>query len=158
MMATVSMDSIQFYQPPFMAPLFGGKYTASPHIDPEPLVAPRHMKGSQVLESIDVTALDGWGDFGLQHNSGRDQDAVSEDDLPTFEELEELLRPTLRKKGLIGEPKNPEYSLQRADQQKWTRLVNVGDSQGRCINSAPLLDQAASNDIQRGQSLLIATS
>jgi hypothetical protein len=48
-----------------MAPLFSGKYTATPHIDPEPLVAPHYMKGSEVLESIDVTALDGWGDFGL---------------------------------------------------------------------------------------------
>lgn len=56
------------------------------------------MKGSEVPESIDVTALDGWGDFGLQHNSGRDQDEVSEDNLPTLKELEELLRPTLRKK------------------------------------------------------------
>jgi hypothetical protein len=91
----------------FMAPLFSGKYTASPHIDPEPLVAPRCMKGSEVLESIGVTALDGWGNFGLQHNSGRYQDAVNEDDLPTLEELEKLLRPTLRKKILIGEPKKP---------------------------------------------------
>jgi hypothetical protein len=102
-MATVSMDSIQFYQPPFMTPLFSGKYTALPHIDPKPSVEPRYLKGSQVLESVDVTALDGWGDFGLQHHSGQDQDAVSEDDLPT---LEELLRPTLRKKVLIKSLKN----------------------------------------------------
>jgi hypothetical protein len=128
MMATVSMDSIQFYQPPFMAPLFSRKYTASLHIDPEPLVAPRHMEGSPVLESIDVIALDGWGDFGLQHNLGRDQDAVSEDDLPTLEELEELLRPTLRKKVLIEAPKNSEYALQRANRQAWPRLVDIGDS------------------------------
>jgi hypothetical protein len=88
------------------------------------------MKRSQILESVDVIAPDGWGDFGLQHNSGRDQDVVSEDDLPT---LEELLRLTLRKKGkvLIGEPKKAEHALQRADQQVWPRLVDVCHSQGR---------------------------
>ena len=68
-MATVNMDSVQFYQPPFMTPLFSRKYSTSLHIDHEPPAAPRY-KGSQVLESFGVPALDGWGDFRLQHNSG----------------------------------------------------------------------------------------
>jgi hypothetical protein len=57
-MATVNMDSVQFYQPPFITPLFGKKYSTSLHIDHEPLVAPRY-KGSQVLKSFSVPALDG---------------------------------------------------------------------------------------------------
>lgn len=51
---------------PFIAFLFSGKYTASPHVNHKPSVEPRHMKRSQVLESVDVSDLDGWGDFGLQ--------------------------------------------------------------------------------------------
>jgi hypothetical protein len=84
-MATISMDSIQFYQPPFTNPLFTNKYTAL-----------RHAKGSQVLKSAGVIALDGCGDFGPERDFGQDQGAVSEDNLPT---LEDLLRPTLPKKG-----------------------------------------------------------
>lgn len=117
---------------PFMTPLFGGKYTASLHIDPEPPAAPCHKKGSQVLEPFGLAALDEWGDFGSQYNSGRDEDTVSEDDLPT---LKELLRPTLPKDVSIEEPEKSEHTLQRAGQQAWTRLLDVGDSQGRCINS-----------------------
>lgn len=124
-MATISMDSVQFYQPPFMKPLFGRKHTTSLHIDYEPSAALRHKEGSQVL-------LDGWGDFGPQYNSGRDMDAVSEDDLPP---LEEILRPTSRKEVLIDEPEKSKHALPRASQQAWTRLVDVGDSQGRCIVS-----------------------
>jgi hypothetical protein len=67
-MAAVNMDSVQFYQPPFMAPLYGRKYSASLHIDHEPPAAPRYKKGS--LESFSVVALDGWDDFGSQYNSG----------------------------------------------------------------------------------------
>jgi hypothetical protein len=134
MMATISMDSIQFYQPPLMTPLFSGKYTASPHIDPEPPVAPRYKKGSQVLESASSTVVDRRGDFGSQHDSGRDQDAVNEDedDLPT---IKELLRRTLRKEDLIEEPEDRERTLQRADQRGRSRLLDAGDSQGGCINS-----------------------
>lgn len=110
------MDSIQFYQPPFTNPLFTNKYTAL-----------RHAKGSQVLKSAGVIALDECGDFGSERDFGQDQGAVSEDDLPT---LEELLRPTLPKKVLIAEPKPPKHTLQSANQQAWTRLVDVGDSQG----------------------------
>jgi hypothetical protein len=124
MVATVSMDSIQFYEPPFMSPFFSSKCAASPHTDPAPPVVPCHMKGSQALDSVGVIALDEWGDFGSQYNLGRDQDAVSEDDWPT---LEELLRPTLHKEVLIEEPKEPEHALQRANEQSWTRLVDVGD-------------------------------
>jgi len=35
MMATVNIDSIQFYQTPFITPLFSSKYTPSPYIDPK---------------------------------------------------------------------------------------------------------------------------
>jgi hypothetical protein len=107
-MATVNIDSIQFYQPPFMTPLFSGKYAASLHIDPEPLAAPRHKKGSQVLEPFGGAALDGWGNFGSQYNLGRDEDTVSEDDLPT---LKELLRPTLLKEVLMEEPEKSKHTL-----------------------------------------------
>jgi hypothetical protein len=139
-MATVNMDSVQFYQPPFMTPLFGRKYSTSLLIDHEPPAAPRHKKGSQVLESFGAPALDGWDDFGLQHNSGRDQDAVSEDDFPT---LEALLCPTLRKQV----SKATKHTLQTADQRPLlrssscvniaqSRFKDLGDSQGRSINSA----------------------
>jgi len=134
------MDSVQFYQPPFMKPLFGGKHAASLHIDPKHPAAPRHKNESQVL-------LDGWGDFGSQYNSGRDQDAVSEDDLPT---VEELLCPTLRNEFSIEDPEDPEHVLQTANQRSpqgiggyintaQPRLVDLGDSQGTCISSALLL-------------------
>lgn len=74
------------------------------------------------------------GRLWIANNSGRDQDVVSEDDLPTFEEL---LRLTLRKEVLIGEPKKAEHALQRADQQAWPRLVDVGHSQGRDGEGGP---------------------
>jgi hypothetical protein len=135
MMATVNMDSIQFYQPPFMTPLFSGKFTASLHIDPEPPIAPRCKKGSQVLESASTTAVDRGGDFGSQHDSGQDQDIVSDDDFPT---VKDLLCRTLRKEDLMGEPKDREHVLQRADQRARSRLLDAGDSQGRCINSTLL--------------------
>jgi hypothetical protein len=76
----------------------------------KPPVVSRHMKGSQAPESIGVIALDEWGDFESQHNLGQDQDAASEDDLPT---LEELLRPTLRKEDSIGGPKTLSTSSRR---------------------------------------------
>jgi hypothetical protein len=146
MIATVNMDSVQFYQPPFMTPLFGGKYTASMHIDPKPLAAPRHKKGSQVLKSFSVAALNGWGDFGSQHILGQDEDAVSEVDLPT---LKELLRPTLHMEVLIEEPEKPMHALQRANQrslQRSSSYINtaqprskdLGVSQGMCFSSALL--------------------
>lgn len=139
-MATVNMDSVQFYQPPFMKPLFGSKQAAPLHIDPKHPAAPRYKNGSQVF-------LDGWGDFGSQYNSGRDQDAVSEDDLPT---VEELLCPTLRKEISIEDPEDPKHALQTANQRSprgnggyinaaRSRLVDLGDSHGTCINSALLL-------------------
>lgn len=68
MTATISMDSIPVYQPPFTTPLFSGKYAASPRIDPEASVGPRYAKGSQVLTSADVIARDGWGGFGLERD------------------------------------------------------------------------------------------
>jgi hypothetical protein len=139
-MATVNMDSVQFYQPPFMTPLFGRKYSTSSHIDHEPSAAPRY-KGSQVLEPFGVPALDGWDDLGLQHNSGRDQDAVSEEDFPT---LEALLHPTLRKKV----SKATKHTLQTADQRPLlrssscvntvqSRFKDLGDSQGTGIRRWP---------------------
>jgi hypothetical protein len=64
MMATINMDSVQFYQLPFRTSLFSGKYAASPHIDPKSPVGPLHAK-SQALKSVGVIVLDGWGDFGL---------------------------------------------------------------------------------------------
>jgi hypothetical protein len=91
-----------------MTPLFGEKHTALLHIDPEPPAAPSHKKGSQVLEPFGSAALDGWGDFGSQYNSGRNVDAVSEDDLPT---LKKLLRPTLPKEVSIEEPEKSEHAL-----------------------------------------------
>jgi hypothetical protein len=91
-----------------MTPLFGGKHTALLHIDPEPPAVPCHKKGSQVLEPFGSAALDGWGDFGSQYNSGRDEDVVSEDDLPT---LKKLLRPMLPKEVLIEEPEKSEHAL-----------------------------------------------
>jgi hypothetical protein len=124
-----------------VTPLFGKKYTTSLHIDHEPPVGPRY-KGSQVLESFGMPALDGWDDFGLQHNLGRDQDAVSEDDFPT---LEALLRPTLRKQ--IS--KATKHTLQTADQRPLlssshvntaqSEFKDLGDSQGTGINSTPPL-------------------
>jgi hypothetical protein len=73
------------------------------------------------------------------NNSGRDQDVVSEDDLLT---LEALLRPTLRKQV----SKATKHALQTADQRPLqrssscvntalSRFKDLGDSQGRCINS-----------------------
>jgi len=127
--------------------LFGRKHTTSPYIDYEPSAALRHKEGSQVL-------LDGWGDFGSQYNSGRDIDAVSEDDLPP---LEEILRPTLRKEVLIDEPEKSKHALPRASQQAWTRLMDVDDSQGKCIVSTSA-DQAASNHLQRDHLFLKMTT
>jgi hypothetical protein len=92
-----------------MTPLFCRKYSTSLHIDHEPVAAPRYKKGSQVLESFSVPALDGWDDFGSEHNSGRDQDTISEDNFPT---LEALLRPTLRKQV----SKATKHTPQAADQ------------------------------------------
>jgi hypothetical protein len=111
-MAAVNMDSIQFYQPPFMNPWFGGKRTASPYIDPKPKVAAHCKKGSEVLKSVGITARGRWGNFGLEHNSGQDDNVADEDYLPT---IEELLRPTSRKENSTQEPPNAE---------------SVGDSQG----------------------------
>lgn len=121
-MATVNMDSVQFYQPPFMKPLFGSKHTALLHIDPKHPAAPHH-KG----------------------RLGRDQDAVSEDDLPTLE----LLYPTLYKGISIEDPEDLEHGLQTANQRSprgngvyantaQSRSVDLGDSQGTCISSALL--------------------
>jgi hypothetical protein len=62
-MAIINMDSVQFYQPPFMTLLFG-KDSTSLHIDHEPPV-PLYYKRSYVLESFGVPSLDGWDDFGL---------------------------------------------------------------------------------------------
>jgi hypothetical protein len=76
-----------------MTPLSGKKHSTLPHIDLKPLVA-LHYKGSQVLKSFSMLSLDGWDDFGLQHNLDQDQDVVSENDFST---LEALLRPALRK-------------------------------------------------------------
>jgi hypothetical protein len=102
-----------------------------------------YKKGSH---SVGVATLDGWGGFGSQRNSGRDQDAVSKDDLPT---LEALLRPTLRKQV----SKATKHVLQTVDQRPpprsssnvntaQSRLKDLGDSQGRGINPAlPLAKQ-----------------
>jgi hypothetical protein len=51
-----------------------------------------------------VVALDGWGDFDSQYNLGRDEDAVSKDNLPTLKEL-------LGKEVLIEEPEKSEHAL-----------------------------------------------
>jgi hypothetical protein len=92
-----------------MTPLFSGKYTASPCIDPKP----QGKKGSLALESASITAQER-SDFESQHDLSRDYDTVDEDYLPT---LEELLRPTLRKQDSIREPPSTENTLQRADQR-----------------------------------------
>jgi hypothetical protein len=139
-MATVNMDSVQFYQLPFMKPLFGSKQAALLHINPKHPATPRHKNGSQVFP-------DEWSDFGSQYNSGRDQDAVSEDDLPT---VKELLCPTLRKEISIEDPEDPEHALQMANQRSrlgnggyintaQSRSVDLGDTHGTCISSALLL-------------------
>jgi len=74
-MAAVNMDSIQFYQPPFMNPLFGGKRTALLYIDPKHQVAALR-KGTEVLESAGITARGGGGDFGLEDDSGQDENVT----------------------------------------------------------------------------------
>lgn len=61
--AFVSMESIHFYNPPFMKLVFGRKYTTSPHIDHKPPVALSHKKGSQAFKSTSAIAVDGGGDF-----------------------------------------------------------------------------------------------
>jgi hypothetical protein len=71
MMATINMDSVQFYQPPFTTALFSGKYAASPHIHPKSPVGPLHAKKSQALKSVGVIALDGWGDFGSGNRNAK---------------------------------------------------------------------------------------
>lgn len=137
MMVTFSMDSIQFYQPPPGAPSFRTKYTALSYLPLQPPGAPRHKKGSQVLEPARTTAVDTTRDFLSQHNSIQHQDMVDDDEVPT---TEELLRPTLCKQVLKGE-----QALQTAYQRLLQRsssyvntsqsgFKNLGDSQGRCIN------------------------
>jgi len=134
MTASVSMDSIQFYQPHLTTSSFSSKYTASPYIDPKRSVAPPYQKGRQVLNSASTTAIDRGGDFGSQHDLGRNQDIVDEDDFPT---VKELVRCTLRKEDLIEEPKDREHAPQRVDQRARSRLLDAGNSQSRRVNSTP---------------------
>ncbi len=136
-MATVNMDSIQFYQPPSTNSLLSGKCTGL-------------QKGSQVIRSPDVMARDGGCAFRTHHNSDRGHNVAKEDFLPT---VEEVLRPALRKEQLRREPANAEHTLQRTDQQSLdrssssmatiqSRFVEDLGSQGR---AAPLsYKQAAS--------------
>jgi hypothetical protein len=79
--------------------LFGGKRTASPYIDPKPQVAARRKKGSEVLEPVGITTRGGWGNFGLEHDLGQDDNVAVEDYLPT---IEELLLATSRKENSIS--------------------------------------------------------
>lgn len=107
---------------------------------------PHYKKGSQ---SFGIAALDGWGDFGSVHNSGRDQDAVGEDDFPA---LEALLCPTLRKHA----SKATKHALHTADQRPLprssscvstaeSRFKDLGNSKGKRHQFRPGTGQAASN-------------
>lgn len=68
--------------------------------------------------SASTTALDRGGGIGSQHDLGQDQDVVGEDNdyLPTIEELD------------------CEHALQKPNQQVRSRLLDAGDSQGKCFN------------------------
>ena len=123
-----------------MTPLFSGKYTASPCIEPKPQVAPSRKKGSQVLESAGTKSQNRAVEFGSQHVSVQDHDAVNEDYSLT---IEELLRQTSRKQDSIREPPCAKHALQKADQRSLdgssssintiqSRLADGLGSQGRC--------------------------
>jgi hypothetical protein len=68
--------------------------------------------------SASTTALDRGGDIGSQHGLGQDQDVAGEDNdyFPTIEELDR------------------EHALQRPNRRVRSRLLDAGDSQGRCFD------------------------
>ena len=68
--------------------------------------------------SASTTVLDGGGDIGSQDDLGQDQDIAGEDNdyFPTIEELDR------------------EHALQRPNQRVRSRLLDAGDSQGRCFD------------------------
>jgi hypothetical protein len=88
------------------------KYNSSPSIDPQLLAASCHQEGDQTCKPLNTTAAD------------RETD---KDDFPA---LEEPYYPTMYKEDSIEKD-----SLQRNGQQTQLRIVNIDNSQGKCINS-----------------------